>query len=245
MLQIKWCGIDFGQCLMEPTGLRNYLVIGDIYKELGQPEKIEAAIKRYRQVVEAYGGYSLLKESNRDKIHSYVLEGDAKAMNLFGLKEKEHLSAGAGADETLKFLNDNGVDVNIVAELKKTLGQMEKNIITRFITAKGLRQHFNAIYTPQGKIDLKTGSVDDSYKGKTKQSGQMYVKLAMELKNRDIAPSEMIMVGDKIATDIEPAKAAGITTVQYTGYIDMGPSIADYRISNFHELKQVVEGMEK
>ena len=76
MTKIKWCGIDFGQCLMEPTGLRNYLVIGDLYKEMGQPEKISASIKRYHQVVEEYGGYSLLKESNRDKIHSYVLEGD-------------------------------------------------------------------------------------------------------------------------------------------------------------------------
>jgi len=41
------------------------------------------------------------------------------------------------------------------------------------------------------------------------------------------------MVGDKIATDIAPAKKRGFITIQYTGYVDMGPSEADYRIYNF------------
>ncbi len=37
-IEAKWCGIDFGQCLMDPSGLRNHLVIGDVCKELGEPE---------------------------------------------------------------------------------------------------------------------------------------------------------------------------------------------------------------
>jgi len=50
------------------------------------------------------------------------------------------------------------------------------------------------------------------------------------------------MVGDKIATDIISARRHGITAVQYTGYIDMGPSEADYRVSSFHELIKIIGG---
>ena len=242
MMEVKWCGIDFGQCLMEPTGLRTYLVLGDIYKELGKPEKIPEAVKRFRTIVEVYGGHSPLKESHRDKIYSYVFDSDDEAMELFAIKEKEYLSMGEGAEETLIYMNEQGIDVNIVAELKKTLGSMGKDIVSRFLNGKNLTKYFNCMYTPQGKVDLRNGTVDESYKGKTKQSGQLYERLLEELQGRGIKPSEMIMVGDKIATDINPPHKLGITTVQYTGYIDMGPSDADYRVSNFHEIRDLVKG---
>ena len=242
MLKVKWCGIDFGQCLMEPTGLRTYLVIGDVYKESGKPEQIPGAVKRFREVVEAYGGHSPLKESHRDKIHSYVFEGDDELMGVFGVKEKEHLSVGVGAEEALKYMKEQGIDVNIVAELKKTLGAMGKNIITNFLEAKNLTQYFNCMYTPQGKLDIRDASIDESYVGKTKESGALYEQLVEELGGRGIKPSEMLMVGDKISTDINPARARGITTVQYTGYIDMGPSDADYRVGSFSELKELIQG---
>ena len=134
MMQVKWCGVDFGQCLMEPTGLRTYLVIGDVYKESGRPEQIPKAVKRFREVVEAYGGHSPLKESHRDKIHSYVFEGDDELMAVFGVKEKEHLSVGVGAEEALKYMNEQGIDVNIVAELKKTIPYYA----LRFVSKPGL-----------------------------------------------------------------------------------------------------------
>ena len=113
MMEVKWCGIDFGQCLMEPTGLRTYLVLGDIYKELGKPEKIPEAVKKFRTIVEVYGGHSPLKESHRDKIHSYVFENDDEAMEAFAVKEKEYLSMGDGAEETLLYMNEQGIDVNV------------------------------------------------------------------------------------------------------------------------------------
>ena len=34
-MDVKWVGFDFGQCIMEPGGLRNPLLFGEIYKELG------------------------------------------------------------------------------------------------------------------------------------------------------------------------------------------------------------------
>ncbi len=54
-MEVKWCGFDYGQCIMEPGGLRNPLVFGDIYKALGQPELISDKIRKYRILKEKYG----------------------------------------------------------------------------------------------------------------------------------------------------------------------------------------------
>ena len=35
------------------------------------------------------------------------------------------------------------------------------------------------------------------------------------------------MVGDKPSTDIDPAHDRGFKTIQYTGFVDLGPSNAD------------------
>jgi ribonucleotide monophosphatase NagD (HAD superfamily) len=215
---------------MEPTGLRTYLLLGDVLKAQGRPERIPEVVRKFRIVVEAHGGHSLLKESHRDKIHSFVFGGDDEAMELFNSMEKDYLSVGEGAEEALTYM-------------KKTLGKVGKDAVSRFLNGKKLIRHFECMYTPQGKIDLKSGSIDESYKGKTKESGQLYERLLEELKGQGIKPGEMIMVGDKIETDINPSRRLGIKTVQYTGYIDQGPSEADYRVSSFFELKDLLKGM--
>ena len=55
VFDVKWVGFDFGQCIMEPGGLRTPLVIGDIYKELGRPELAAERMHRYRVLKEKYG----------------------------------------------------------------------------------------------------------------------------------------------------------------------------------------------
>jgi hypothetical protein len=71
MMEVKWCGFDFGQCIQNPGGLRNPLVFGDIYKELGKPELIPEKIRRYRILKEKYGSYGRIKEGHRDEIHYF------------------------------------------------------------------------------------------------------------------------------------------------------------------------------
>lgn len=242
MIEVKWCGFDFGQCLMEPTSLRNALFFGDIFKQLGQPEKIKGAIRKYRILKEKYGDYAVMKEGHRDEILTYVLDGDQEAMDLFSIKEKEMLQPGAGLNETLVYLRDQGIDINVVSELKKTLGAMTSNIITGFLNRNELTPFFNELITPQGKINVADGSVDASYKGLTKQAGTIYDKLKEELAEKGISPSEAVIIGDKPATDIIPAKERGFKTIQYTGYIDSGDVGADYKISNFLELTKLVKG---
>lgn len=239
---IKWCGFDFGQCLMEPTNLRNPLLFGDIFKELGRPELIRGAIYRYRLLKEKYGDYGPMKEGHQDKILNYVLDGDEEAMSLFQQKEKMLLSPPDGLVETLEYLQSEGISINVVSELKKTLGAVNMNVITNFLNAHNLTSFFKEIITPQGKIDVMTGQVDPSYKGLTKEAGTLYDRLRQELQDKGIEPNEAVMIGDKPATDIKPARARGFHTIQYIGYIDYGEAGADYRIVSFRELPALVQG---
>jgi len=242
MIEVKWCGFDFGQCLMEPTSLRNPLLFGDIFKELGQPEKINEAIRKYRILKEKYGDYSAIKEGHRDEILTYVLDGDQSAMDLFSQKEKEMLKPGEGLREALEYLRDQKIEINVVSELKKTLGPMNMNIISRFLERNNLTSYFNELITPQGKIRMADGTVDDSYKGLTKQEGTIYDRLKEDLATKGIEASEAVIIGDKPATDIIPAMKRGFITIQYTGYIDFGDVGANYKISNFYELTKLIKG---
>ncbi len=239
----KWVGFDFGQCLMDPSGLRNHLVIGDVCKEMGEPERIEERIHRYRVLKEKYGSYGAIKEGHRDEILSYVFENDKEAMEIFGAKEQEHLKAAPGTEEALQYLRDKGIERAVVAELKKTLGPIGTDIVTRFLKSKGLLHYFDELISPQGSVNLRDGSVDLRYKGKTKEEGSLYDELSKDLLKRGIQPSEAVMIGDKLWTDISPAKKRGFKTIQYIGYINYGSSEdADFVISNFRELENIVKG---
>lgn len=242
MIEVKWCGIDFGQCLMEPTNLRNPLLFGDIFKELGQPELAPQAIYRYRLLKEKYVDYGVIKEGHRDKILDFVLNGNEEAMELFSKNEKLLLSPPDNLVEVLQYFLDEGINVNIVSELKKTLGPVSVNIVSNFLKAHNLTFLFTELVTPQGKINMKTGDIDKSYLGLTKESGALYERLRRELEEKGIKASEAVIIGDKPSTDISPAKAHGFRTIQYTGYIDYGPTEADFRISSFRELLTIVKG---
>jgi FMN phosphatase YigB (HAD superfamily) len=239
-MELKWIGFDFGQCMMDPSGLRNYLVIGDVSKELGEPELVDERIHKYRILKEKYGSYSAVKEAHRDEIMDYVFDGREAAKELFSAKEQEHLLMGEGLEEVLQYLKHLGIHLAVVAELKKTLGAMGTDIVTRFLSTKKLTRYFEEVVTPQGRIDLKSGEIDLTYKGKTKEAGTLYDELIRHLARRGIEPCEGAMIGDKVSTDILPAKKRGFHTIQYTGYIDMGSSEAEYKIHSFLELKQII-----
>lgn len=245
-VELKWVGFDFGQCLMDPTGLRNHLVIGDVSKELGEPERIEERIHKYRVLKEKFGSYSIIKEGHRDVIMNYVFDGKEEAKEIFTAKEQEHLLMGNGLEEALQYLKAQEIHLSVVAELKKTLGPMGTDIVTRFLQSKDLAKYFGEVVTPQGKIGLRDGLIDLKYKGKTKEEGTLYDELARDLRSQGIETSEGAMVGDKLATDITPAKKRGFKTIQYTGYINYGRSEdVDFVINDFRNLKDIVKGKKR
>jgi len=75
-LNIKWLGVDFGQCIMDPKGLRNPLMFGEIMRDMSKPEQINEKIHKYRRMKEKYVTYGFLKEGHRPEIQEYVLDGD-------------------------------------------------------------------------------------------------------------------------------------------------------------------------
>ncbi|HAX18311.1 MAG TPA: hypothetical protein DCY00_06930 [Actinobacteria bacterium] len=244
-IEVKWVGFDFGQCLMDTGGLRTYLIVGDVCKELGEPELIDERVHKYHILKEKYDNYSVLKEGHRDEIIDYVFDGNYDASELFLEKEQEYLIAGKGLEETLCYLTDQKIKLSVVSELKKTLGPVDTNVICRFLNRKGLIKYFRYIVSPLGLVEINSGSLNSKYKGKTKEAGTIYDELAMDLKERGVDVSEAVMVGDKLWTDIIPAKKRGFWTIQYTGYIDMGFSeYADFRVSDFRQIKNLVKGKE-
>jgi FMN phosphatase YigB (HAD superfamily) len=243
-MEVKWCGFDYGQCIMEPGGLRNPLMFGDIYKDLGKPELIPEKIRRYRILKEKYGSYGRIKEGHRDEIYSFVLDDDQEAIALFSEKEQQFLDMGEGLEDALAYIQAQGIELQVVSEMKKTLGPVGTDIVSKFLKRRGLVKYFGELVTPQGKIDLKNDSVDPRYKGFTKKEGTLYDVLAQELKERGIEPHEAVMVGDKPETDIDPAHDRGFKTIQYTGFIDLGPSKADIVINSFSELKTILKKKE-
>lgn len=240
--EVKWCGFDFGQCIMEPGGLRNPLVFGDIYKQLGKPELIPDKMRKYRILKEKYGTYGRIKEGHRDEIHSYVLDNDPEAIELFSEHEQKRLAIAEGLVDALEYLKSQGIELQVISEMKKTLGPVGTDLVSKFLKGKGLVKYFKELITPQGKIDLQHDTLDPRYKGRTKKDGSLYDVLVQELKEEDIAPQEAVMVGDKPETDIDPAHDRGFKTIQYTGYYDFGNSKADVVISSFEELKKIVRG---
>jgi len=239
-MEVKWCGFDFGQCIMEPGGLRNPRLFGEIYKELGRPELVPDKVRKYRRLKEKYGSYGQVKEGHRDEIYSFVLDNDPRAIELFSQKEQELLDIGDGLTDALDYLQAQGIELQVVSEMKKTLGPVGTDIVSRFLKGKGLVKYFKELVTPQGKINLETNSVDPKYLGYTKEDGTIYDVLAQELRERGIEPHEAVMVGDKPQTDIDPAHARGFKTVKYTGFVDLGESKADLVIQSFGELKTIL-----
>jgi FMN phosphatase YigB (HAD superfamily) len=243
-MEVKWCGFDYGQCIMEPGGLRNPRMFGDLYKILGKPELIPEKIRRYRILKEKYGSFSLIKEGHRDEIHSYVLDDDPEAIALFSDLEQGLLDMGDGLEDALIYHQDQGIELQVVSEMKKTLGPVGTDIVSLFLKRKGLVKYFKEVVTPHGKVNLENETVDLKYKGHTKKSGALYDVLAEELKERGIETLDAVLVGDKPGTDIDPAHDRGFMTIQYKGFIDLGESKADIIIHSFEELKNILRKKE-
>ena len=240
--RIKWIGVDYGQCLMTPSSLRNPRMFGDIGKLVGKQEMVPVWIVKMRRLKEKYGSYSKIKEGHKDEIESWVLDNDHEAYEIFNQKEQELLGLALGAYDFIIWINEKGFKPWIVSELKKTLGRVGSDAITKFLINKGIIQYFTYFVTPQGKMDLATGERFSGYDGTSKESGTLYDLLVKELEEQHIEPKNCIMIGDKLSTDIIPPKKRGFITIQYTGHIDMGPcDSTDYYAKDWVEVKEIIE----
>lgn len=241
VLEVKWCGFDYGECIMNADAVRNAILFGDLCKKLGKPELTTEKMGRYRVLKEKYGSYPVLQEGHRDDIYEYVLKKDKAAIELLGILEQELLGTVDDLEEVLVHLKNEGIETAVVTEMKNSLNPLGRDRISRFLMKRHLDKYFNDLITPVGKVTLATNEIDLRYKGTTKAQGDIYDVLAMDLRERGISAQEAVMVGDRPTTDINPAHERGFKTIQYTGFSDKGKSKADYVISSFNELITILQ----
>jgi FMN phosphatase YigB (HAD superfamily) len=248
VMEVRWVGLDFGQTVMDSSQKRTYWMIGDTSKALGEPEMIEERCHRWHLMKERYGDYHTIMEKYRPEIITYVFDDRPGAREIFSPIEIGYLTLADGAIDTIKYLKDQGIEVSLVAELKRTLGPLSKDSVMDFLKSRNVLQYFDEMITPQGKINLRTGVIDLRYQGSSKEEqsgGTLYDILVEDLRKRGIQPSEAVIVGDKAWSDIHPAQQRGFKAIQYAGYIFHAPSKAEYTIRHFSELKNILRGVKK
>jgi FMN phosphatase YigB (HAD superfamily) len=242
-LEVKWVGIDFGQTLLDSSPERTYWMIGDTSKELGEPELVDIRCYRWRVMKERYGSFPAIKEKHRPEIATDVFDNRPGAGEVFSAVEQKYLKVADGAIDAIQYLRDQGIEVSIVAELRRTLGPIGTDMVSGFLKVQNVLNYFDELVSPQGKINLRTGEIDLAYKGKSKEVGDIYDVLAEDLGRRGIKPSEAVIVGDKEWSDITPAQKRGFKAIHYIGFIYHAPSNAEFTIHHFSELKKIIKGV--
>ena len=240
VLAVKWMGIDFGQTLLDVKRMRTYLMIGDTSKELGEPELVEERCHKWRLMREKYGSWPIFKESHVPEALSFTFDNQPEANTVYPAVEQKYMTLGDGAIDTISYLRDQGIHISVVSELKRTLGPVGANIAMTFLRREDALKYFEEFISPQGKVNLRDGSIDLKYKGTSKETGTLYDVLIKDLASRGIEPSDAVVVGDKEWSDITPAKKRGFKTILYTGCVCRGPTEADIVIRRFSELKEIL-----
>ncbi|MDH5443411.1 MAG: HAD family hydrolase, partial [Hadesarchaea archaeon] len=255
----RWCGFDFGGTMIDPR--KNYQswieVINEIYTELGKPEVINEKVARFDELltkyeyderlmdgivddIELWKRYYRLKrlrETDMQKFLSYILDNDRDAIELFRGKSFRFLKIADGLKECLAYLKDNGVSVNIVSDVGSE-GTIKT--ISNILSIFDLTPYFSEIITNYGRIK-NDGNIDLSYKGMEKIDGTIYKKLARELLDIGINPSQALIIGDRPVEDVEKAKENGFKAIQFMGIMKRRVSkVADYVISDLRELKKIL-----
>ncbi len=131
----------------------------------------------------------------------------------------EEMELFDGVRKTFAELQEAGVDVAIVSNLTTRI-QMEK------IDALGIEAYVDLVLTSEET-------------GREKPASDMFT---LPLAQLDRRPSDVVMVGNDVESDIEGGNAVGLTTVLFNGETDgeAGHRQPDHQIDAFSEVLEVV-----
>lgn len=243
---LLWCGIDYGETIMNPLTLHQSTVIREVYSELGRAEEAEERVRRWYTLRNTMGPESAaphvlvrdLKQYARDRIFKEVFDDDRSVVELYEAKEVRAFAMPEGVEAALTLLQSKTVPVAIVSESASISGAQT---IARFLRIRALRQYFQEIITPAGRFDVDAHLLDPTFVGATKKSGTIYGKIQEYLNTRRIPSSSAAIIGDDPFFDVEQARRYGFVTVQYVGILDRGGSEnADYVLTDWREFGKIL-----
>jgi FMN phosphatase YigB (HAD superfamily) len=245
-LAILWCGIDYGETIMNPLTLHQSTVIREIYTELGRAEEAEGRVRRWYRLRDSMGPASVpthqrvrdLKQYARDRIYREVFDDDRGAVERFDAKEVKGWASAEGLMHALSLLHSKRIPVAVVSESASVAAA---RAVARFLTAHALTLYFEEIITPAGRFSVDGRLLDAKFVGATKKSGKIYEELRGYLQSRRIPSSAAAMIGDDPLLDVEHAKRYGFVTIQYVGVIDRGGhGKADYMLTDWKDLGKII-----
>ena len=244
---------------MDPTKI--YLswveTIKEIYTKLGKPEVINEKLARFDELIaeseydewlmdgieneiEFYKKLYQLRYllwTDTQKFFSNILDNDRNAIRLYRERRFSYLKFTDGLKECLAYLKEKGISINIVSEVTS---EEHLKTLPHLLSMHSLTTYFSEIITNHGKIK-SNGEIDLSYKGLEKIDGAIYKKLAQDLLDTGIEPTQALIIGDRPAEDVDRPKEYGFKAIQFTGIVKRRISkVADYVISDLRELKKIL-----
>jgi hypothetical protein len=243
---IRWCGIDYGETIMNPLTLHQSAVIREIYRDMGRTAEAEDRVKRWYSVRATMGPPSTaphllvrdLKQYARDRIAKEVFSDDADVLRRYEVKEVMAFAIPDNVETALQLMRSKNVGAAIVSESASLTGVQ---VIARFLKARAFDQYFQEIITPAGRFNIDAKMLDPAFIGATKKSGTIYAKVKEYLKTKDIPTSSAAIIGDDPQLDVEHSRPYGFYGIQYTGVIDRGGSEkADFAMKDWKDISQIL-----
>ncbi len=247
MSDVDWIGIDFAFTIMNPLAMHHSKVIPEMYKNLGREAEGQERLARWYKLRDSMGAPTdpthqkvrLMKEYNRERLHSEVFDNDPAAIESYAEMEAKERKPPSDLRAALVHLKSKGKELAVVSEVSGVDGTMT---ISNSLRLNDLTEFFGELISPAGRFTSRGGLIDPHpFSGSFKRDGTLYDRLASYLDSRRIPVGKRAMVGDDPKLDVGFAKSRGFVTVQYTGLIDRGRSPeADYHLGNWSDITNLL-----
>lgn len=242
--EVSWFGVDFAFTIMNPLTMHHSKVIPEMYRELGRLDEGQKRLALWYKLRDSMGSPTdaphqkvrLMKEYNRERLHSEVFDNDPRAIEMYAELECTERRPPEGLKEALHELKARGKTLAVVSEVSSVSGTRN---LAHYLAVHGIDSLFGEIITPAGRFALNGALLDgETFKGTNKKEGTIYSRIASYLDSKGIPGGRRAMVGDDPKMDVDASSKYGFVTVLYKGILDRGQAEhADVVIPDWKELR--------